>query len=163
MTHAVRNGQAGITLIEVLVVLAVIGVATGAAMMGIGNRVSNAQTEAVRLARHLTLGVDEALITGQPLALQWDASGYSFGQLPAGQPDGEAETWPAAVPAILGLRHDLVPPLELVAADTSIPAAVILPASGAAAALTFKIAGANADWTVTFDGFTAVAMAQVTP
>ena len=163
MTHAVRDGQAGITLIEVLVVLAVIGVATGAAMMGIGNRGSNAQTEAVRLARHLTLGVDEALITGRPLALQWDAKGYSFAQLPAGQLDDGAETWPAAVQANLGLRHDLVSPLELVAPDTSIPASVILPASGAAAAVTFNIAGADTGWTVTFDGFTAVAMAQVTP
>lgn len=163
MTQAVRDGQAGITLIEMMVVLAVIGVATGAAMMGLGNRDNNAQTEAVRLARHLTLGVDEALITGRPLALVWDAKGYSFGQMPAGQAEGGAESWPAALPAMLGQRHDLKQPLELASVDASLPASVLLPASGAAAAVTFNIAGADSDWTVTFDGFTAVAMAKATP
>ncbi len=163
MTQAGRHAEAGITLIEMLVVLAVIGVATGAAMMGMGNRSSNAQTEAMRLARHLTLGVDEAMISGQPLALQWDATGYSFGQLPAGQTDKGAATWPRAATTVLGRRHDLVRPLELIARDTNIPAAVILPASGAAAEVTFNISGADTPWTVNFDGFTAVATAQVSP
>ena len=70
-----RNRDGGITLIEMLVVLAVIGVATGATMLGLNSadRDSRAESEAVRLARNLSLGVDEALVGGSPLALIWDA------------------------------------------------------------------------------------------
>lgn len=163
MTVAVRDGQAGLTLIEVLAVLAVIGVASGAAMMNLGDRGSIAQSEAVRLARHLSLGVDEALISGRPLVLQWDAAGYRFGQLPAGQADGDPEAWPAAVPSTLGQRHDLLQPLELAPRSAGIPSAVVLPTSGAAAEMNFDITGSDTTWTVTFDGFTAVATAEDRP
>ena len=72
--------DSGITLIEMLVVLAVIGVATGATMLGVNasDRSSRAQSEAVRLANNLSLGVDEAMVSGTPLALIWDQDGYRF-------------------------------------------------------------------------------------
>ncbi len=183
-----RDGQAGLTLIEVLVVLAVIGVGAGATMMGMGgaDRSSAAQTEARRLARTLTLGVDEALITGLPLALLWDGSGYRFiGMTPgdrggelggdaaggmAGDAAGDAagdmggdmggpDGWPAALPGVLGLRHDLAAPLELRIAGAVTPQPVILPASGATPAVTFQIVGRGVPWVVVFDGFTATAQA----
>lgn len=157
MNRAVRHSEAGITLIEVLVVLAVIGVAAGATMMGMGDRGRSAETEAVRLARHLTLGVDEALIGGVPLALRWDTAGYSFVQGAAVDPANAPEAWPPAPQPVLGQRHDLARPLELRLRDATTPVAVILPVSGAAQTVTFEVTGADPVWTVTFDGFTAVA------
>ena len=154
-----RNAEAGITLIEVLVVLAVIGVAAGATMIGMGNRSHSAEAEAVRLARHLMLGVDEALLAGLPLALQGDQRGYRFAQMPADQPQAGPTDWPVAALPALGARHDLAASLELRLTDGTSPFAVILPVSGAAPAVILQIIGATPGWTVTFDGFTARAQA----
>ncbi len=158
-----RNAEAGITLIEVLVVLAVIGIAAGAALIGTTDRGRTAETEAIRLARHIMLGVDEAFLTGLPLAVQGDERGYRFAQLNAAEAS-RTETsptdWPAASLPALGSRHTLAAPLELRLADGSPPFSVVLPASGATALVTFQIVGAIPEWTVTFDGFTAFAQVK---
>ncbi len=163
MTRFVRDGQAGVTLIEVMAMLAVVGVASGAAMMIVGDRGANAEAEAVRLARLLSLGVDEALISGRPLVMQWDATGYSFGQLQTGQQDEPPQIWPPAMLAMLGQRHDLAKPLELVPRNIEMSAAMVLPTSGAAAEVTFDITGSDTTWMVTFDGFSAVSKVQESP
>ncbi len=160
MTDHRRLGEAGLTLIEVLVVLAVIGVAAGAMMMGAGDRSRSAETEAVRLARNLTLGVDEAMLSGRPLVLHWDADGYTFGQAPAPQGSMPPEAWPAASLPVLGQRHDLAPPLLLRLRDVTTGTAVVLPVSGAAPSATFDITGSGAAWSVTFDGFSATASVE---
>lgn len=160
MTREVRNGQAGITLIEVLAVLLVVGVASGAMVMGFGDRSRSAETEAVRLAQHLLLGVDEALLTGRTLVLRWDRAGYVFGQLPSDQPDSAPETWPAVFQSNLGQRHNLMEPLELISGYGAIPPAMVLPSSGVAPEIVFDIVGGDTTWTVTFDGFTAFAAAE---
>lgn len=158
-----RDAQAGMTLIEVLVVLAVIGVAAGGTMMAIGDRGRSAETEAVRLARHMTLGVDEVLLSGVPLVLDWDAEGYRFGQMPVGQPQLAPDAWPAAPLPVLGTRHDLPGSLALSLRDATLAVPVLLPASAAAPSVTFDITGTTPAWSVTFDGFTARAQPEGAP
>lgn len=162
MTTAGRDRQAGMTLIEVLVVLAVIGVGTGAVMLGMGgaDRSTAAQTEAVRLASHLSLGVDEAMISGLPLALRWDQGGYSFVQNDAAGATDAPDAWPPAAPQSLALHHDLAAPLILQRPDAATQDPVILPVSGAAPAVTFRISGRGSAWIVAFDGFTATAQPE---
>lgn len=160
MGRAIRNGAAGITLIETLVVLVVIGVAGGAMTIGFSDRSRSAEAEAVRLARHITLGMDEALIAGLPMSLQWDSAGYSFGQAPSGQEEISPADWPAAVLPALGQRHDLARPLELRRRDITTESFVVLPVSGAAPTITFEIVGADPKWTVTFDGFRAFSLPE---
>lgn len=148
-----RDPQAGLTLIEILAVIAVIGVATGAAMMGLGgaDRDARAQAEAVRLARYLSLAVDEALVSGLPLQLTWDERGYAFVQWQG----SEAEWQPAAVPG-LAARHDIRPPLRMAVSDEQ--DAVMIAASGSGPARQFEFAGIGSPWRVQFDGFTALAV-----
>ncbi|QDA36479.1 type II secretion system protein GspH [Paracoccus liaowanqingii] len=151
----VRDRQAGLTLIEVLVVIAVIGVATGATMMGLNgaDRGARAQSEAVRLSRQLTLAVDEAMISGLALQLVWDADGYSFQQW---QKAGDG--WgPASVPG-LAMRHDIRAPLQMGMAGDG--GAVLIAASGSGPARQILFAGVGVPWTVGFDGFTALAGPQ---
>lgn len=155
--HPARSRDAGVTLVEVLVVLAVIGVASGATMMSVraADRDSRAEAEAVRLARHLALGMDEALIGGVPLALVWDAEGYRFDAW-----SSEDSVWrPATVP-LLGTRHDLRAPMTLSAEDGD-GAAVLLQPGGLGDGRTFEVSrGGGTDppvWQVEFDGFGAVA------
>lgn len=146
---AARDPQSGLTLVEVLVVIAVIGVATGAAMMGLNGADRNArpQAEAVRLARHLSLAVDEALVSGLPLQLIWDEGGYAFVQW------READWRPAAVPG-LALRHDIRAPLRMAGDGDD---AILIAASGSGPARAVEFQGAGTAWQVRFDGFTALA------
>lgn len=153
--------DSGITLIEMLVVLAVIGVATGATMLGVNasDRSSRAQSEAVRLANNLSLGVDEAMVTGTPLALIWDQDGYSFVAWSAAQND-----WRAAAPGILAARHQLRAPLQLAIAGKDGNASVLIAPSGLGSPLMFVFStpapSDNAAWVVNFDGFSATATAK---
>ena len=153
-----RNRDAGITLIEILVVLAVIGVATGATMLGVNSadRDTRAEAEAVRLARNLSLGVDEALVGGAPLAMIWDTGGYSF----VAWSDASA-SWGAAGQNTLAIRHDLRAPLQLGIDGQDIPRAVVIAASGVGPAISFVIAppalSSGPRWVVDFDGFSAAA------
>lgn len=160
-----RDPQAGITLIETLVVLTLIGVGAGATLMVSGDNGRKVQDEAVALALKMSLGVDEALITGQPLALRWDVSGYSFGQRPADpkQTGMSPANWPAATPRLLGLRHGLPGSMVLRMADDAGSPAVILSPGAIGPTVLFEVSDAGTVWTVTFDGFTATAAAGEAP
>ncbi|MGV8951231.1 MAG: prepilin-type N-terminal cleavage/methylation domain-containing protein [Cypionkella sp.] len=156
-----RNGEAGLTLIEMLVVLAVIGVATGATMLGLSaaDRGARAQSEAVRLASNLSLGIDEAIVAGAPLALLWDQAGYRF----VAWSDAK-QSWEAILPAQLSARHDLRDTLQLALEGTEARDAVLIAPSGVGAHISFvvsaKTLGREERWIVDFDGFSANAHAQ---
>lgn len=157
--NALRRGRDdGITLIEMLVVLAVIGVATGATMLGVNSadRYTRSEAEAVRLARTLSLGVDEALVGGKPLALIWDSDGYRF----VAWSDTSA-SWVAAGQDTLAMRHDLRAPLHLGIDGQDTPLALVIAPSGIGPAVSFIVAPAfpasGPGWIVDFDGFSATA------
>ena len=153
-----RRRDSGLTLIEMLVVLAIVGIAAGVTMLGLNSadRDARAEAEAVRLARNLSLSVDEAIVGGTPLALIWDAAGYRFVAWSEAGAD-----WQAAAPNILAARHDLRAPLELSVQGWDQPAPVLIAASGIGPALAFVIAPATTNdspqWIVDFDGFSATA------
>lgn len=157
-----RRGDAGLTLIEVLVTLAVVGVATGAAMLGLNaaGRDTRAQTEAVRLARSLTLGADEAMFAQAPLAVLWDAGGYRFVQW------SESGGWTATASRFLTERHDLPEGLSLQRADKAAgpsESPLMIRASGFGPVTTFTLDGADARWVVDFDSYAAIARAEDAP
>lgn len=159
-----RAHDGGITLIEVLVVLAVIGVATGATMLGLNaaDRDTRAEAEAVRLARKLSLGVDEALVGGTPLALIWDAGGYRFTAWSA-----ESASWGPAIPNTLSARHDLRAPVSLSLQGEETTSPVLIASSGIGPAITFEFGstdiGNSPNWVVDFDGFSATALPKGAP
>jgi general secretion pathway protein H len=149
-----------------LVVLAVIGVATGATMLGVNasDRSSRAQSEAVRLANNLSLGVDEAMVSGTPLALIWDQDGYSFVAWSAAEQD-----WRAAAPSILATRHTLRDPLQLAIDGKANHDPILIAPSGLGSPITFVLSSAalsdtasanGVGWIVNFDGFSATAKAK---
>ena len=127
-----RDADAGVTLIEMMIVLAVVGVATGAATLGLASvgRDNRAETAALRLAAEMSLAVDMALIAGVARRVEWDAGGY----------------------AVQGQRVPLDASVTLARADGLADAVVIAP-DGLAPAVAFMLTGADADWRVVFDGF----------
>jgi general secretion pathway protein H len=129
-----RDTQSGVTLIEMMIVLAIVGVATGAATLGLASvgRDDRAESAALRLSQDISLAVDMALIEGKPRSVAWDASGYTL--------EG---------------RVTLDASVTLARAD-GLTGAVVIAADGTGDAVEFVLTGADADWRVMFDGFSVV-------
>lgn len=100
-----RNGEAGVSLIEVMVVLVLIAVASSFAVLQIGgDRASGAQAEAVRMAALLRAAQDRALLSGSPEWIEWDQSGYVITPAHA---DGERASGGRDAPVRRNLPGDL--------------------------------------------------------
>ncbi|MGL4322093.1 MAG: prepilin-type N-terminal cleavage/methylation domain-containing protein [Paracoccaceae bacterium] len=128
-----RSGQSGVTLIEVMIVLVVIGIATGAATLGLGalTRDDHVEQEARRLSAAISLALDDALISGATRAVHWDAQGYQIGT---------------------GQRHEMATSVTLSRAD-GLADAVVLSAHAASAPVTLVVSGRTGPWHLALDGF----------
>lgn len=84
----VASAEAGLTLLEMLVVLAIIGIASGATVMSLSSHGPAAEVEARRLAGTMQAAADGALLGGTPAALYADARGYRIGGDRHALPDG---------------------------------------------------------------------------
>lgn len=75
-----RRGDAGVTLVETLVVLVIIAAMAGMAATAVG-RIGAPRSlarDAELLAIRMTLAAEEALLTGRDAALAWDSGSYRF-------------------------------------------------------------------------------------
>lgn len=149
-----RDGEAGISLVEVLVVLAIVGLMSGLSVIGLGalDRGSRAEAEARRLADRLRLASDEVLVTAMPVAMIWDARGYRFvGWDPA------AEAWEAHSLPELGTPHILSAALRLEAEEGAAETAVLITPDLPQPPVVLRLSGGGGPWRVSFDGFAAAA------
>ncbi len=148
-----RTPDAGLTLFEMLIVMAIIGIASGAAVMGtqVLTRDTRVQDEASRLAALLQVAGDEALVNGTPLVLEWSADGYAFRRWL-----GDGAGWGAALDGRLASFRALPAGLALARGDGLAQAVTIAP-GGMGAAVDLRLDGAGAVWTVAFDGVKAQA------
>jgi general secretion pathway protein H len=138
-----RCGQAGVTLIEMMIVLVVIGIATGAATLGLGalSRDDTVEAAARRLSAAISLGLDDALISGNSRVVVWDAQGYQIGA---------------------GARHDLDPTVTLSRAD-GLSDAVVLSAAATSSPVILVLSGPSDAWHLALDGFAVQAASGPAP
>ena len=148
-----RAPDAGLTLFEMLIVMAIIGIASGAAVMGTSvlTRDNRARDEARHLAAMLQVAGDEALVNGQPLVLEWSEGGYGFRRWL-----GEDAGWGAALDARLASFRTLPSGMVLERGDGQAGAMTIAP-GGMGQAVDLQLDGAGGVWTVAFDGLRAMA------
>ncbi|UWQ23146.1 prepilin-type N-terminal cleavage/methylation domain-containing protein [Jannaschia sp. W003] len=109
-----RRPDAGVTLVEVLVVLALVAVVAGAAGLGLsgGTGPDAAAREAQLLAVRLERAGDDALVTGRRAALVWERRGYRF------ESDGEDGWAPHPEPALAAF-HETAPAVALRGEETA--------------------------------------------
>lgn len=144
--RAVPAAQAGMTLIEMLIVLVVIGIAAGAVSLGIGSatRSPTAETEARRFATQLQAAADDAMLGDRMVALTVTPNGYGFsvwggtGWVPK---PGEAFAY-HRMPSGMVMTLDKVPP-------------VILGVDGAGEPMNATVRFGSQLWQVRYDGMTA--------
>ncbi|HIQ18507.1 MAG TPA: type II secretion system protein GspH [Novosphingobium capsulatum] len=100
--------DAGFSLVELMVVLAIAGLAASAVVLSFSRGDGLARSEGQRLAARLGAARDAAVIGGQPMAVDVDPLGYAFSRRAGGvwAKPGEASLQARAWPAGLVIRLD---------------------------------------------------------
>jgi general secretion pathway protein H len=146
----VRPAEAGMTLIEMLIVLTIIAVAAGAVTLGIGaaTRAPSVGSEAQRLADRLQSAADDAMLGDALVAFTAEKAGYGFARFDGAtwQPVGGDALGFHALPAGMTMRLSAKPPIVLGPEGSGRPMIATLSAEGQTA-------------TISYDGLTA----RVTP
>ena len=137
------------TLVEMLVVLAIIGITASLALLSIGvGSGASGQTEAKRLESRLQLAADQSMLRDEVLAINLTPRSYSFAQW-----DEATRKWVPSTLALLGEVHELPSGVELASSDGQ--ALVPLDLNAAAAPVELTISAGQSRWTIGFDGLTA--------
>ena len=146
-----REPEAGVSLVETLVVLAIVGIMSGLTLLGLGtlDRGTSGESEAARLANRLQFAVDEAIVTAVPLALVWDEHGYRFLAW-----DAAGARWQWSAHRDLGRRHSLPTTLRLAREGRDSGPVMISPDLPQPPAIV-RVSGGGGTWRVDFDGLGA--------
>lgn len=134
-----RDPEAGVTLVEILVVLSIIAITTGAAMLrlGFGRTAEDFNATVAAMAMTVTAASDDALQTGLDRVLQLGPQGYRIVA-------ADAETEPAWHP---------IPDLTFRPADRN--SALLLSADAASTPFVLRLEGAKQTLFLRFDGLKA--------
>ena len=73
-----RSSERGMTIVEVLMVVFIIGLAAGIVTLTIPQRPTEEQAGAQAFARVLREAQDQAILSGQPLGLKLSENGYAL-------------------------------------------------------------------------------------
>ena len=140
-----RDGESGVTLIEMLVVLSIISVAAGVLILRFsGPATADPRAEAGRLADTLSQAAETALYSGNPSALIWTVDSYRVDTFKPGLGWQPAVDAAALAPGLSLRRNDgRDGPLMIAPGGIALPARFLLTASGAA-------------WGVDFNGLQAM-------
>lgn len=155
-----RTSDAGVTLIEILVVLVLIGVSAGVVLYALpsGSNPRTVREEAGLLVSRLNIAAERSLMNGQSIKLEWTSTGYGFEEWTEGG-------WQKPSSPPLSQDHILADDLALTGEGGRQQGIIrlspdLLPKSGGLDVL--RLGGGNVDRTITFDGASAV-LSATTP
>lgn len=108
-----RRADAGVTMIEILVVLTLIAISAGIVSYALPSAAPTrtVQQEATLLAARLNLAAERSLMNGRHYMLDWHSDGYRF-------QEWENGAWKPVNGAPLAQRHDLARGATLSGADS---------------------------------------------
>lgn len=152
---SVRQTDAGVTLVEVLVVLVLVSIMAGVVGLSIGRgpRGNAAEQEADLLVARLNRAADEAILTGIPMGFVWGSEGYRFDIY-----DGEA--WVPHELPILKEPHLLSGGTRIAqGSGAMIVATDLRPSEGGALSLELSAGGGAVEY-VRFDGINALRLRE---
>ncbi|WP_229668306.1 prepilin-type N-terminal cleavage/methylation domain-containing protein [Stakelama pacifica] len=140
-----QRDERGMTLIEMLIVLAIIGIAAGAVSLGIGaaTRAPSAEAEAHALATRLQAAADDAMLGDRLTALTVRDNGYGFATLEGGK-------WVPRTDDALAFHR--LPGGMLVKFSKRPP--IILGVDGSGEPISATILAGDERWLVRYDGLT---------
>lgn len=142
-----REGQAGFTLVEMLIVLAIVGIMSGMTLLAIGGMGRGAQpeNEARLFANRLSLASDDALVTDTALSLHIDAQGYRVEKW--SEKDKE---WIAHPDRLFGAHHELPAGISMKVAGE--PERIMLRPDGTGTPFSVAFSDSERSWRVFDDG-----------
>ncbi len=73
-----RRSRAGFTLVELLAVVAIIGMAAGAVVLSVPDPRPSVAEDAERFAARLSRAREESILTNRPVAVEASQAGYGF-------------------------------------------------------------------------------------
>ncbi|MGV8929374.1 MAG: GspH/FimT family pseudopilin [Brevundimonas sp.] len=73
-----RQSRAGFTLVELMMVVAIIGLAAGAVVLSVPDPRPSVAADAERFAARLSRARDEAVLSNRPVAVEASTTGYGF-------------------------------------------------------------------------------------
>ncbi len=149
--------DAGVTLVEAMTALMIVGLVAGAAVLLAPGPSRGIQTEAERFAARAVLASEESIIANRTMALVVTNEGYGFERL-------EQNGWfPAEYSSPLGFRpwpSNLEARVEETSAEPNDPRIARFNSIGAATPASVVISGAGARWRVTIQGTGEVNVAR---
>nr|WP_083672075.1 prepilin-type N-terminal cleavage/methylation domain-containing protein [Sphingomonas montana] len=139
------------TLVEMLVVLVIIGIAAGAVTLGMGATThgAGAESEARRLSARIRMAADDVMVTDRAVAFTADARGYGFVAW-------DGRRWATSDTPLLA-RHDLPSGVTLSGVT---PAPVPIGIDGMGGTIDARIGSAADSWHVRYDGMTVTTTAD---
>ena len=145
-----RQADAGFSLLEVLVVLALLATVSGATLVSFraSAREEQPRTEATILASRLSLAADEALVAGGLFSLHLDATGYNVDQ-------ARGDEWIPYSDEMFGARHEVPKEISMRVEGDSERVRIRPDALGDRTVVTFSDADGDGAWRVSFDGLAA--------
>lgn len=133
-----RDAQSGATLVEVLIVLAIVAVMAGVSLLSLGGagRGTAAEFAAEAMASHLDAAVTASLSSGAVQNVTWDENGYRISS------NGE-----------ISRQEEMPSGLRLSGERGTLQ----INPDAAGSSANWRIIGASVPWQVTFDGLNASA------
>jgi general secretion pathway protein H len=131
MTSAPGTSEAGFTLVELVVAIAIIGISAAAIVLSLPGNGDAARQSAQRLAAHASAARDAAILTGRPVTFTTGAAGWQAGDQP-----------PVRLPAGQSLAQEPAGPILFDPTGLATPARLAIRQGDASASVTITAAGA---------------------